>query len=256
MPDLENRLLELHSPDGQHTVVLRCKDGPSASSWFTAVHTNIAALLPHTLAHINAYLGATSAASTHPHLKHIGWLAEQVQLEGGRQQYKPVVMALTEKDILLFQAVPWSRESWSTPLLTHPLLATRLVHSGSARGSPAQGSDLVFATRTGTGRGIESHMFRVETHWDLSSWMRALVQGAHAAAELIKEVSIGCTLSRQDVRLTLHYEKGFTVTKEQVDPAGGGRALQVPLREAPDVRRRWNTQPLPGLWRSRGRDGV
>lgn len=68
---------------------------------------------------------------------------------------------------------------------------SRLVHSGSARSSPAQGSELVFATRTGTGRGIESHVFRVETHWDLSSWTRAMVQGAHAAAELIKEVSIG-----------------------------------------------------------------
>lgn len=72
------RLLELHSPDGQHTVVLRCKDAPTANSWFTAIHTNIAALLPQTLAHINAYLGASSSASTHPHLKHIGWLAEQV----------------------------------------------------------------------------------------------------------------------------------------------------------------------------------
>lgn len=71
------RLLELHSPDGQHTLVLRCKDGSSANSWFTAIHTNIAALLPQTLAHINAYLGASST-STHPHLKHIGWLAEQV----------------------------------------------------------------------------------------------------------------------------------------------------------------------------------
>lgn len=75
---LSPRLLELHSPDGQHTVVLRCKDGPSANSWFTAIHTNIAALLPQTLAHINAYLGASSSTSTHPHLKHIGWLAEQV----------------------------------------------------------------------------------------------------------------------------------------------------------------------------------
>ncbi|CAN9499508.1 unnamed protein product [Ophioblennius macclurei] len=231
MPDLENRLLELHSPDGQHTVVLRCKDGPTANSWFTAVHTNIAALLPQTLAHVNAYLGASSSASTHPHLKHIGWLAEQVQLEGGRQQYRPVVMALTEKDILLFESVPWNRESWSVPLLTHPLLATRLVHSGSARGSPAQGSDLVFATRTGTGRGIESHMFRVETHWDLSSWTRALVQGAHAAAELIKEVSIGCTLNRQDVRLTLHYEKGFTVTRDPVDPAGGAILFRYPYEK-------------------------
>uniref|UniRef100_A0A3Q3WWZ1 Uncharacterized protein n=1 Tax=Mola mola TaxID=94237 RepID=A0A3Q3WWZ1_MOLML len=227
-----NRLLELHSPDGQHTVVLRCKDGPSANSWYTAIHTNIAALLPHALAHINAYLGASSSSSIHPHLKHVGWLAEQVnKLEGGRQQYKPVVMALTEKDILLFESVPWSRESWSVPLLTHPLLATRLVHSGSARGSPAQGSELVFATRTGTGRGIESHIFRVETHWDLSSWTRALVQGVHAAAELIKEVSIGCTLKRQDVRLTLHYEKGFTVTREQADPAGGTVLYRYPYEK-------------------------
>ncbi|KAM8862027.1 beta-2-syntrophin [Synchiropus picturatus] len=229
MPDLENRLLELHSPDGQHTVVLRCKDGASANSWFTAIHTNIAALLPQTLAHINAYLGAS--ASAQPHLKHIGWMAEQVQLEGGRQQHRPVVMALTEKDILLFESVPWSRETWSVPLLTHPLLATRLVHSGSARGSPAQGSDLMFATRTGTGRGIESHIFRVETHWDLSSWTRALVQGAHAAAELIKEVSIGCTLNRQDVRLTLHYEKGFTVSREPAEPPGGAVLFRYPYEK-------------------------
>ncbi|KAM8892025.1 beta-2-syntrophin [Spinachia spinachia] len=231
MPDLENRLLELHSPDGQHTVVLRCKDGATANSWFTAVHTNIAALLPHTLAHINAYLGASSSAPTHPHLQHIGWLAEQVQLEGGRQQYKPVVMALTEKDILLFESVPWSRECWSVPLLTHPLLATRLVHSRGARGSPAQSVDMLFVTRTGTGRGIESHIFRVETQWDLSTWTRALVQGAHAAAELIKEVSIGCTLNRQDVRLTLHYERGFTVTREPADPPGGAVLYRYPYEK-------------------------
>ncbi|XP_061628586.1 beta-2-syntrophin [Phyllopteryx taeniolatus] len=229
MPDLENRLLELHSPDGQHTLVLRCKDASTANSWFTAIHTNIAALLPQTLAHINAYLGAS--ASKQPQLKHIGWLAEQVQLEGGRQQHRPVVMALTEKDILLFESVPRGRESWALPLLTHPLLATRLVLSGSARGSPAQSSDLVFATRTGTGQGIESHIFRVETHWDLSSWTRALVQGAHAAAELIKEVSIGCTLNRQDVRLTLHYEKGFTVTREPANPASRAVLFRYPYEK-------------------------
>ncbi|XP_061679834.1 beta-2-syntrophin isoform X9 [Syngnathoides biaculeatus] len=262
MPDLENRLLELHSPDGQHTVVLRCKDASTANSWFTAIHTNIAALLPQTLAHINAYLGAT--ASKQPQLKHIGWLAEQVNLEGGRQQHRPVVMALTEKDILLFESVPRDRESWALPLLTHPLLATRsilpsrLVHSGSARGSPAQSSDLLFGTRTGTRQGIESHIFRVETHWDLSSWTRALVQGAHAAAEIIKEVSIaraqrgwmesvceqqssalptdsqldsGCTLNKQDVRLTLHYEKGFTVAREPANPASRAVLFRYPYEK-------------------------
>ncbi|KAI7812327.1 beta-2-syntrophin isoform X1 [Triplophysa rosa] len=210
MPDLENRLLELHSPDGQHTVVLRCKDGASAHSWFTAIHTNIAALLPQTLIHINSFL---SNSNTNCTLKHIGWLAEQLD-DSSRHQYRRVVMALTEKDILLFHSVPWTYEHWATPLLTHPLLATRLVHSGSVRSSPALGGDLFFATRTGTGRGIESHVFRVETHWDLSTWTRALVQGGHSASELIKEVSIGCVLNRQNVCLILHYDRGFTVTRE------------------------------------------
>ncbi|XP_055011172.1 beta-2-syntrophin [Boleophthalmus pectinirostris] len=230
MPDLENRLLELHSPDGQHMVVLRCKDASSANSWFTAIHTNTAALLPLALSHINAYLGATSATA-HPHLKHIGWLSEQVQLGSGRQQLRPLVMAMTEKDLLLFQSVPWTREAWAMPLLTHPLLATRLVHSGSTRGSPSHGSELLFATRTGTARGVEAHVFRVETHWDLSSWTRALVQGVHAAAELIKEVSIGCTLNRQDVRLTLHYENGFTVTREPDEAAGGAVLYRYPYEK-------------------------
>ncbi|XP_053361607.1 beta-2-syntrophin [Clarias gariepinus] len=214
IPDLENRLLELHSPDGQHSVVLRCKDAATAHSWFTAVHANIAALLPHTLTHINAYL---SASSTHTQLKHIGWLSEQVTVDGGRHQYRPVVMAMTEKDILLFDSVPWTRERWSTPLTTHTLLTTRLVHSGSSRGSPSLGSDLLFMTRTGSSRGVESHVFRVETHWDLSSWTRSLVQGTHTAAELIKEVSIGCVLNREEVCLVLHYERGFTVLR-----GGGG----------------------------------
>ncbi|XP_051545415.1 beta-2-syntrophin-like isoform X2 [Myxocyprinus asiaticus] len=211
MADLENRLLELHSPDGQHTVVLQCKDGAIAHSWFTAIHTNITALLPQTLGLINTYLNNTN---THCTLKHIGWLAEQLELDGQRHQYRRIVMALTEKDILLFQSVPWTYKSWTAPLLTHPILDTRLVHSGSVLSSPALGGDLVFTTRTGTGQGVESHVFRVETHWDLSTWMRALVQGGHSAAELIKEVSVGCVLNRQEVRLVLHYDRGFTVTQE------------------------------------------
>lgn len=230
MPDLENRLLELHSPDGQHTVVLRCKDGPTANSWFTAIHTNIATLLPQTLTHINGYL-SSSSASTHTQLKHIGWLSEQVPLDGGRLQYRPVIMAITEKDILLFDSVPWTREAWSTPLITHPLLATRLVHSGSSCSSPSTGADLVFSTRSGTSRGVESHVFRVETHWDLSSWTRTLVQGAHTAAEIIKEVSIGCVLNRQDVRLILHYDCGFTVLRDHSESAGGALLFHYPFEK-------------------------
>ena len=48
---------------------------------------------------------------------------------------------------------------------------------------------LTFGLRSGTRQGVESHTFRVETQRDLSTWSRAVVQTAHNAAVLIKEVS-------------------------------------------------------------------
>uniref|UniRef100_F6PKW7 Beta-2-syntrophin n=1 Tax=Equus caballus TaxID=9796 RepID=F6PKW7_HORSE len=214
MPDLENRLIELHSPDSRNTLILRCKDTATAHSWFVAIHTNIMALLPQVLAELNAMLGATSTAGGSKEVKHIAWLAEQAKLDGGRQQWRPVLMAVTEKDLLLYDCMPWTRDAWASPCHSYPLVATRLVHSGSGCRSPSLGSDLTFATRTGSRQGIEMHLFRVETHRDLSTWTRILVQGCHAAAELIKEVSLGCTLNGQEVRLNVHYENGFTISRE------------------------------------------
>lgn len=188
----------------------------------------------------------------------------QARLDGGRQQWRPVLMAVTEKDLLLYDGMPWTRDAWASPCHSYPLVATRwaggggldpsacilqgpaplgriqllrsclgsascrsrgkdpkvqraawcwhsagtavvpltpspsvpaplsrLVHSGSGRRSPSMGSELTFATRTGSRQGVEMHVFRVETHRDLSSWTRVLVQGCHAAAELVKEVTVG-----------------------------------------------------------------
>uniref|UniRef100_A0A670YW17 Beta-2-syntrophin n=1 Tax=Pseudonaja textilis TaxID=8673 RepID=A0A670YW17_PSETE len=189
MPDLENRLIELHSPDSRNTLVLRCKDAATAHSWFMAIHTNIMALLPQVLAELNAMLGASPAPGGSKEVKQIAWLAEQARLDGGRQNWRPVLLAVTEKDLLLFDSVPWTRDAWASPCHSYPLVATRLVHSGCR--SPCLGSDLSFATRSGSRQGIEVHVFRVETHRDLSTWTRTLVQGCHAAAELVKEVSVG-----------------------------------------------------------------
>ena len=57
----------------------------------------------------------------------MAWLSEQVHIGGdsSRTDWKPVFMALTDKDMLLYEAVPWSREDWSSPFMSHPLLATR-----------------------------------------------------------------------------------------------------------------------------------
>ncbi|NXJ63574.1 SNTB2 protein, partial [Rostratula benghalensis] len=225
MPDLENRLIELHSPDSRNTLILRCKDTATAHSWFTALHANITALLPQVLAELNAMLGTGGATAGGREVKHIAWLAEQARLDGGRQQWRPVLMAVTEKDLLLYDGMPWTRDAWASPCHSYPLVATRLVHSGSGRRSPALGSELTFATRTGSRQGVEMHIFRVETHRDLSSWTRVLVQGCHAAAELIKEVSVGCTLGGQEVQLSIHYESGFTICREE---PGGSVLFRYP----------------------------
>ncbi|XP_066493236.1 beta-2-syntrophin [Tiliqua scincoides] len=219
MPDLENRLIELHSPDGRNTLILRCKDSATAHSWFTAIHANIMALLPQVLAELNAMLAANNTPGSSKEVRHIAWLAEQARLDGGRQQWRPVLLAVTEKDLLVYDCMPWTRDAWAAPCHSYPLVATRLVHSGSGRRSPCAGSDLTFATRTGSRQGIEMHVFRVETHRDLSSWTRILVQGCHAAAELIKEVSLGCVLNNQEVCLTVHYENGFTISREEAGSA-------------------------------------
>ncbi|XP_077167021.1 beta-2-syntrophin isoform X2 [Paroedura picta] len=191
MPDLENRLIELHSPDSRNTLILRCRDSAAAHSWFTAIHTNIMALLPQVLAELNALLAAGNTPGSRREVKHVAWLAQQARLDGGRQLWQPVLVAVTEKDLLLFDCMPWTRDAWAAPCHSYPLLATRLVHSGAGNRSPCMGSDLTFATRTGTRQGIEMHVFRAETHRDLSSWTRILVQGCHSATELIKEVSSG-----------------------------------------------------------------
>ncbi|XP_065519129.1 beta-2-syntrophin [Lathamus discolor] len=225
MPDLENRLIELHSPDSRNTLILRCKDTATAHSWFMALHANITALLPQVLAELNAMLGTGGAVAGGREVKHIAWLAEQARLDGGRQQWRPVLMAVTEKDLLLYDGMPWTRDAWASPCHSYPLVATRLVHSGSGLRSPALGSELTFATRTGSRQGVEMHVFRVETHRDLSSWTRILVQGCHAAAELIREVTVGCTLGGQEVLLCIHYECGFTICREE---PGGSILFRYP----------------------------
>lgn len=83
-PRFPCRLIELHSPDGRNTLILRCKDTATAHSWFMAIHTNIMALLPQVLAELNAMLAAGNSPGCSKEVKHIAWLAEQVSRAGGR----------------------------------------------------------------------------------------------------------------------------------------------------------------------------
>ncbi|XP_038248230.1 beta-1-syntrophin isoform X2 [Dermochelys coriacea] len=185
--DPENRLLEVHSPDAKHTVVLRSKDSATAQAWFNAIHSSVSDLIPRVISEVKDQLGKTGIAGSRE-IRHLGWLAEKVPGEN-EKHWKPAVVVLTEKDLLIYDSMPRMKEAWFSPLHTYPLLATRLVHSGPGKGSPQSGVDLSFATRTGTRQGIETHLFRTETSRDLSLWTRNIVQGCHNSAELITEIT-------------------------------------------------------------------
>ncbi|XP_043544618.1 beta-1-syntrophin [Chiloscyllium plagiosum] len=213
VPDPENRQFELHSPDCKYTVVLRCKDSSTAQAWFNTIQSNTNNLTGKVIAEVKDQLGRTGIAGNRE-IRHIGWLAEKTMGENEKRQWKPVLVVLTEKDMVIYPSMPRMKESWSSPAHTYPLLATRLVHSGVGRDSPQPGGELSFATRTGTRQGIETHLFRVETNSSLSNWTRQIVQGCHNAAELTKEVTITCTYRTQECLLTIHYTNGFSILKD------------------------------------------
>lgn len=48
-----------------------------------------------------------------------------LQTESEKQSWKPVLVMLTEKDLLLFDSLPRGKEAWQSPTYTYPLLATR-----------------------------------------------------------------------------------------------------------------------------------
>lgn len=88
----------------------------------------------------------------------------------------------------------------------------RLVHSGPDRGSPHSGTELFFATRTGTRLGIEAHLFRTETTKDLSLWTRHIVNGCHSSAEMIREVTTSkCSLTDLSGKINSKTENEMSV---------------------------------------------
>ncbi|XP_061461800.1 beta-1-syntrophin isoform X2 [Rhineura floridana] len=223
------RLIEVHSPDAKHTLVLRSKDSATAQAWFHAIHSCVSDLIPKVISEVKDQLGKAGIAGGRE-LRHLGWLAEKV-LGENEKHWKAVLVVLTEKDLLMYESMPRIKEAWFSPLHSYPLLATRLVHSGPGKGSPQAGMDLSFATRTGTRQGIESHLFRTETSRDLSLWTRSIVQGCHNAAELSTEITTVCTYKSQECRLTLHYDRGFSLATEPQDGAFPKTILQFPYEK-------------------------
>ncbi|KDR14467.1 Beta-1-syntrophin [Zootermopsis nevadensis] len=214
-PDPENRTLELHSPDGVHSCVLRASDPNEAAAWFNTLHSALNALNLQALQEANRALGAVLGE-----LQDIGWLArkpatrEVIILQNGRvssessddpERWQSVFAAVTEREFRLYESAPWSPEAWGAPVDTCPLLSTRLVSSSR------QTDMITFSVRCGTPEGVVTHHLRAETHRDLANWARALVQGSHNCAQAQRELVCRCIWQGQPAQLILHYENGFTL---------------------------------------------
>lgn len=76
MTDAE-RIIELHSPDGKSSVMLRFSDINSANEAFRAIHTNINMLLMQAIADANQIF---RTAPSQREIKHMGWVSEQVRV--------------------------------------------------------------------------------------------------------------------------------------------------------------------------------
>ncbi|NXF43235.1 SNTA1 protein, partial [Oceanites oceanicus] len=228
--DPEHRYLEVCSADGRVALFLRAKDEATAQSWLSAIQANAGALLPRVKEELRAQLvGASTAAGRE--VKHVGWLTEQVP----PCPLQPLTTVLL-KELLLYGSLPQSRDALGKPTHSYPLIATRLVHSGPAKGSALYEAELSFALRSGTRLGVQTHLFSLENPRDLALWTRLLVDGTHGAAELVQEVSAGqrgagaaraagraaavsplslspaCTWKGQDCTLSIHIDKGFTIS--------------------------------------------
>lgn len=75
---IENRSLELHSPDGVHSCILRATDSTEALGWFNALHSAMGTSIQRALAEANRALMAVIGE-----IKHIGWLSRRVTGVGG-----------------------------------------------------------------------------------------------------------------------------------------------------------------------------
>ncbi|KAL3313260.1 Beta-1-syntrophin [Cichlidogyrus casuarinus] len=247
--DQSGCMVETHSPDGQQFCLFKFADRKLASIWFNAIHTQIDAINKACLTELNRLL------PKHQELKLLGWLLEsrlsnstsaEMEAVGHgekvKRAWKPVFAAISDRDLLLYDSAPVSKEEWGTPVQAHPLIATRLVtrtigvttsNQQNIAYTPGGHMMYTFATRTGSKFGVEAHSFAVTTSSDLANWARALVEGSHAAVEGANEVLVTCKWANNDCRLALHYETGITLLLKQANglDADGWSSIGQPQQQ-------------------------
>ncbi|XP_050430417.1 beta-1-syntrophin isoform X2 [Adelges cooleyi] len=223
-PDNENKIIELHSPDGAHSCVLRTKEASEATCWFNTLHGALDVLVLRSIHDANKVLGNLLPSLGQIH--HLGWLFRVNHNENGcmrgsseeefsvNDKWQAVFGVVSSKELRLYDVAPWSPDAWSTPLFVCPLLSTRLMSS-------SRNSELItFSIRCGTEEGVISHKLKVDTQRDLASWARAIIQGCHNSVANRKELTCRCLWQGKPSQLYIHYENGFTLYESTTGSVG------------------------------------
>lgn len=135
--DPDQRSFELHSPDGVHSCILRAHDSQEALIWFNALHLAIGKCTQKALLDANRTLSPLIGD-----LKHIGWVSRKIfndqpyrsdseSSDEFSDKWQSVFVAITDRDLRIYESAPWSAEAWTRPLEICPLVATRLAGSCS-----------------------------------------------------------------------------------------------------------------------------
>ncbi|XP_018785455.1 PREDICTED: beta-1-syntrophin [Bactrocera latifrons] len=267
--DPENRCIELHSPDGVHSCILRATDSAEALIWFNALHSAMCGSTQRALTDANRAL-----MNVIGELKHIGWLSRRLSggstsggvgggssgsggggggssasaiggggagdLPSGRSssessdendKWQPIFVAVTEREFRIYESAPWSVEAWGRPLESFALATTRLAGAGNNSSLNGQ-QTTVFCVRCGTTRGVLVYWLRSETHRDMAAWARALVQGSHNAVNYQREFSFRCLYQGRQCQLVVHLNRGFCLYDCSGFSAAAAAGVVVPPNQA------------------------
>ncbi|CAH0702532.1 unnamed protein product [Spodoptera exigua] len=202
--DPEERTIEIYSPDGVHALALRASSAQGATGWHRALHAAVRRAARAALARARPRLRPLLGD-----VRYAGWLArrppqDHMSASGGSDSsdeadgWQPTFVAITDREIRLYEAAPWSGEAWCAPAECFGLAATRLAWWRRAAGGAA-----ALGLRAGTPAGLAVRALRADTPHDLAAVAGALVDGAHHAVRAMPEFTFRCRFRGACARLSL-----------------------------------------------------
>lgn len=182
--------VQLRSPDSRSILSLRASSEAIASAWFHSIYSSVNTLTARALTNLNTVLADTLNGSS---LRQMGWLVE----EGA----SAIFAAVTDRDLCIYDRVPWTTESWTCPLYSYSLLHIRVIMGVSLNGT----SDS-FSLRIGVRNGTE---VRVMRSLEASLWAQQVTDATCRLVKRLTCVTFPCVFRSNDCILTIDVNRGF-----------------------------------------------